>query len=505
MKILLLNPSYKIQIDKYHERYFVRSGSRWPFSLEKKINEKPPYIPYPFYLGYTSSLLIEKGYNVSALDGVALDLNEYQLLERILSKNADILLMETTTLTFHYDIKLANEIKKTNRDTIIVMAGTHVSAFPFESIKFDCIDYIISGEYEIAFTELVERINNAKPLNNLNGVSYRKNGNVVYGGYSDLIFPLDLLPPPNRKIFPDNEFPDINVYWDGFCQYKPAIQIHASRGCPFRCYFCLWNQIMYRNGKYRTFSLERIISEIEYIIKEFHPKEIYFDDDDFTVRKDYVINICNEIIKRKIKIKWSCMGNIMNLDDEMIDYMKKAGCIGIKFGVESANKDILKNLGKPMELDKVKYRVDLLNKNGIKTHATFTFGLLDETKESMLQTLSFAKKLDTDTVQFSISTPYPSTRFFNMLSEKGYLKYSTYEDFNGGCKAVVKYPNLDSVEIENFFRTVYKKWLIAKLTNFKWVFRWLKKLFNTIIVVGGESRVFLLKTISRVLSHWLIK
>ncbi len=505
MRILLANPSYKIKIDDKNEKYFVRAGSRWPFSLVKKISEKPPYIPYPFFIGYTAALLKKQKHKVLILDAVALDLNEKEFIERLISKQPDVMLIETTTPTFNYDLSLVKKIKSINKNIIIVFVGTHASVFPKEVLKTGYIDYVICGEYELVFNELVDKINKGLSLDGIKGLWYIKNGSIIEGGHSDLIYPLDLLLPPDRGVFPDDEEPNINIYWDGFCQYKPAIQMHGSRGCPFRCYFCLWNQVMYNNGKYRTFSVERIVNEIEEVVKKYCPKELYFDDDDFTVRKDYVIKICNEIINRKIKIKWSCMGNIMNIDEEMIEIMYKAGCIGIKFGVESANNKILKQLGKPINLKKVIQNVKLLNKYGIKTHATFIFGLLEETKETMQQTLNLAKILDVDSIQFSICVPYPGTKFFSLLHNKGYIKSTNFEDFDGSNKCIFNYPELGNDEIEDFFCNAFNTWIKHKLLSINWVLRQIKRSFKILLFGNKESRQSLFVIIKRVVERWLLK
>lgn len=475
------------------------------FLTRKKIDEKPLYVPYPFFLGYTASLLRKQGYNVFALDGVAIDIHEDEFIERTLAKCPDIILMETTTPSFYYDINLAMKIKKIDKNILIVMSGTHATVFPEEALKSGYVDYVISGEYEITFAKLIEKLSKNLPLDDIKGISYRKNGNIILGGHSELIYPLDLLPIPDREIFPDDESPNINIYWDSFCQYRPAIQMHASRGCPFRCYFCLWNQVMYKNGRYRTFSLKRIVDEIETVIKKFRPEEIYFDDDDFTVQKDYVINLCKEIVKKGIKFKWSCMGNIMNLDEEMIYEMKKAGCIGIKFGIESANKEILKTLGKPMNLKKAKYNVYLLNKAGIKTHAAFTFGLLKETKESMKETLAFSKNLDTDSVQFSITVPFPGTKFFDILKEQQLLNNLNLQDFNGSHKCVFRYPSLTDNDIETFFKNAYNEWIKHKLLKVNWIFRQAKRILKILLVGNTVSRKYLFKVIHRTMTYWLKK
>lgn len=504
MNILLFNPSLKIRISKNKERYFVRAGSRWPFSTEKYIYEKPLYVPFPFYLGYAASILSSVGIKVKVLDAVALDLTQQQMIEKIKSKFPDVIVLETTDISFEYDIQLVRKLKQIFKNLKVVFTGTYATAFAYEIIsKYNEIDFVIAGEYEIALKDLILNLGRLKFLEEYKGIYWRNNNQIFGRDFTEIIDPLDQLPPPARNLFPDDESPNINIYKDAFCSYFPSIQLHLSRGCPYRCYFCLWNQIMYRNKQYRTFSIERAIGEIEDVILKFKPKELYFDDDDFTVDRNYVISICKEIIKRKLNIKWSCMGNAMHLDEEVIFWMAKSGCIGIKFGVESGDKELTKTIGKPMDLDKVRYVVNLLTKYGIKTHATFSFGLLGETKLSMYNTLRYAIELPTDTVQFSICTPYPKTKFFKILEKKGYIKDFNLNKLDGSCRCVYEYPNISSKYIESFFKSVYKRWLIKKLLTPLWVIRWIKRIVKIILFGGKESRKVLFKVLYKVFTKWI--
>ena len=141
---------------------------------------------------------------------------------------------------------------------------------------------------------------------------------------------------------------------------------------------------------------DTVADEIEELIRRYGPNEIYFDDDDFTINKKQVIRICREIKNRGIKIKWSCMGDAINPDNEMIDEMASSGCIGMKFGVESGSPRVLEHLGKPVNLEHVRDICKLLAKHRIKSHATFSFGLSGESAESMKETLEYAKSLDVE-------------------------------------------------------------------------------------------------------------
>ena len=494
MKIFLANPTYRFDIGGGKEKYFVRAGSRWPFSTVKKVKEKPEYIPFPFFLAYTAAVLQKKGYQVIVDDGVAVNETEEQLLNKVKKEKPQILLFEITTPTVDYDLDLVKKIKRNSPKTIICLAGTHASVFPGEILKKSpAVDYIFLGEYELTFADFVGNLSKKKSLKNLNGIAFRNNRQIIIND-SKAIDPLDNLPFPARDLFPSNDNPNPSLYWDGFCQYKPSVQMHASRGCPFRCNFCLWNQVIYKNGKYRFFSAQRVVDEMEDVVGRFSAKEIYFDDDTFTADKKQVLRICNEINKRDLRVYWSAMGDAMITDEEMVKAMAKAGCIGIKFGVESGSKEILKKIGKPIDFEKVKKFASWCAGSKIKTHATFTFGLTGETKESMNQTLDFAKGLDVDSVQFSLTTPFPGTRYFNQLKKENRLVSQNWKDFDGSSLSVVRLGNISQSYLAEFCRKASGRWLMAKIKNPAWIIR---QVSNFKRQLEGQNINFVFKRLKR--------
>lgn len=483
MKILLANPPCRIDLGNGKERFFVRAGSRWPFSVIKKKDKKKDYFPFPFYLAYTAALLERGGHGVFVIDAIPLNMTKEEFIRKTIEISPDIILFETSTPTFNYDIELINELKNLKK-SIIVLTGPHVTTFPKESLnKCKNIDYIFIKEYELNFNEFVNCISKGKKIDNVKGIAFRQNGKIFVKD-TDLT-QLDKLPLPARHLFPMNEFSNVDLYRETISQLKPAIQMHASRGCPFRCNFCLWNQVMYNNGKYRTFPIEHIFKEIENAVKEYKIKEVYFDDDTFTGSKKFVLAFCDEMKKRKLNIKWSIMGDAMITDDEMINAMADAGCIGMKFGVESGNKGVLKRIGKPVNLNKIKRVAALCAKRGVRTHASFTLGLSGETRESMEQTVKFACELDVDSVQFSITTPFPGTRYYEELDKKGLLLTKDWDFYDGGSSSVIKNPDLSPEEIEEIFKKIIGKRLRYKLKNLKWVWRQIKNL-NMLRVAYGN-------------------
>ena len=465
MKVLLANPPCRIDLGKGQEKFFVRAGSRWPFSVTKKKEDKADYLPFPFYLAYSAALLKNKGFSVLVDDALTLNKTQEEFLNDIVKSAPDIILYETSTPTIKHDLVLAQELKKIMPKLIIVLAGPHITTFPKETLK-ECaaIDYGIIQEYELALAELVEKLSKREDVSNISGLVWRDKEEVKVNP-AMLIDPLDQLPMPARELF------SLDYYWDGFCQHKPAIQMHATRGCPFRCNFCLWNQVVYNNGKYRMFSVKRVIDEMEECIKKYGAQEIYFDDDTFTANKKFVLDFCRELKNRGLKIHWSCMGDAMVTDEEMVEAMASAGCVGMKFGVESGDPEVLKKIEKPVDLNKIKRVASLLAKRHIKTHATFTFGLSGETKESMQRTIDFAKELDVDSVQFSINTPFPGTRYYAEAKEKGLLLTENWQDFDGSSKSVVRFEGLNTEDVASLHCRASGIWFRHKIKDPRWLFR----------------------------------
>jgi len=484
MKIILTNPLFKHKINKNLERYYIRSGSRWPHSGIKRRGTLPHYLPFPFSLAYAAGLLISEGFEVKVIDAIALDIGEDDFVDMLRSINPALVLFETTTPTIENDLILARKIKdKVKAET--ALCGAHATVFSRELFpSCQAIDYILRNEYEYTLLELVEHLRDGKRPQHIKGITYKEGQKVIFNEDAPLIDPLDTLPFPARELFPMNEKPNPAVYWDGFCQYRPAIQMHASRGCPYRCYFCLWNQIMYRCGKYRMFSPTRVVDEIEDAIKNYNAKEIYFDDDDFTISKRHVKDICNEIRKRGLKIKWSCMGDAINLNEEVLKTMAESGCVGLKFGVESGSLKIVNTIGKPVNLTRVKEVAKLCAKYGIKSHATFSIGLLGDDRDSINETINYAKDLDVDTIQVSICTPYPGTEFFRRARELNLIRTTDWEKYDGKVSEVLEPQNLSWQEIEELKTKFLKDWSFNKITTPSWVIRQIKYLLRWIKGIG---------------------
>ncbi|MDP8253404.1 MAG: radical SAM protein [Candidatus Kaelpia aquatica] len=472
MKVLLLNPLVKYDIDSKYEKYYIRSGSRWPHSGVKKKNTLAHYLPFPFFLGYSAALLNRDGFKVHIVDAVAADIGEEDLLDIIKKVKPDLVFYEPTILTSQYDIRFAYKIKSVYGDMCIALGGSYATVFAKGIIEDNqAVDFILKGEYEFSLLNVARHLRDNVEIKS--GIIYSKEGEIIDSGESILIDDLDRLPYPERDLFPLNEKPNPGIYWDGFCQNYPAYQLQASRGCPYRCYFCLFNQVMYNSGKYRTFSPQIVVEEMEMIKRRYKAKEIYFDDDDFTIDRRFVLDLCSEIKNRKLELKWSCMADAINIDEELIKTMADGGCIGIKFGVESGSEKIVKEIGKPIDLKRVIKVINICAKYGIKTHATFIFGLLNEGREDLRVSAAYIHNLKADSIQISIAVPYPGTRFYVMAQEDKSLKFNSYDGKGAVYREGINLSKLRSKTILIWF---LKKWLspFLVLRNMNIFFRTLR-------------------------------
>jgi len=203
-------------------------------------------------------------------------------------------------------------------------------------------------------------------------------------------------------------------------------------------------------------SPQSIVNEISMLQKRYGIKEIGFYDDTFASAPARVRAFCELLLANKIRITWTCMSRINYADPVTLKAMAQAGCHMICYGVESANIEILKNIRKGINLDRVKPVVEMTQQAGIRTRLSFMYGNPGETMETMKETLSFALKMQPDLVQFNVTTPYPGTEMFKWADANGLLltkDWSKYDFYN----VVMHLPSLTAKEIHTFYRDSYRR------------------------------------------------
>ena len=356
-------------------------------------------------------------------------------------------------------LKVADLCKEYNPDMPVVMGGAHPTVSPEQSISYDAIDFIVRGEGEKSFLQLVKAIDARQEprtptgegdLSQINGISYlpvparqtvRENfakqsrprseesrngipseesgGEIIHNLPSEFIKDLDSVPFPARDLLMN-----IQNYTseDMGC-------ILTSRGCPFKCTYCYhpWK------GKLHFRSIDNVVEEIKQVMKDYGTRQFAIKDDTFTVKRSHVMEFCERLIKEKIDINWDCTTRVDRIDEELLKLMIKAGCNVIKVGVETGSQRILDETKKGITFEQVREAARLFNKHGIFWSAYFMIGLPMETEEDIIKTYEFMKEINPFYAGLGVYEAFKQTELFDVGVEMGLL-----------------YPE---VEIEHFYRT----------------------------------------------------
>ena len=431
MKILLLNPPYKFKISR---------ASRWP------EHTKSGTLYYPIWLAYAAGVLLKKGHKVVLLDAIAKGLGFEETLIKINEFKPDLLIIESTTPTIYRDVQFIDEVKKRLPQTKILLTGTHPSALPDQTFAMsNSIDFIARHEYDYTVMDLVNVIENKKDLRKVLGLSYKEYGTVYHNPNRPLIESLDDLPFVS-KVY--KKFLNVKDYRYALARH-PMIQIMSSRGCPNMCTFCNLPQT-FMGRAFRARSPENFVDELEWITKNMPEiKEIFIEDDTFTVDKERVLRICDLIGKRNLNIVWSINARA-DIPFEVLKRMKETGCRMLIVGYESGSDEILKNIKKGLTTKLAERFTKNAKRAGLKIFGCFMIGLPGETKDTIKQTFQFAKKLNPDMVFFQQAVPFPGTEFYEWAKKNGYLvteDYIKWLDKNGRLDFLISYPELSNKEI----------------------------------------------------------
>jgi anaerobic magnesium-protoporphyrin IX monomethyl ester cyclase len=407
MKVLFLHPPWP------GSGFGLRSQNRWPRKRGDKTNR------YPILLCYTATLLQSKGYDVKYIDSVIQDYDLDKTFEEVGKFKPDVVFIETSTPTYDYDVAFVSKLKE-KFSVKVLMAGTHVTKFAKKCIEESKVDVVIKGEQDYTTLKVVDSL---KDLKNVNSICYRDGDKVVDNVGHNMVENLDELPFPDRNLIPHE------WYVEGHARKLPFTFVMGARGCPNQCSFCLWPHVYY-NHRVRVRSAKNIVDELEWLVKEYGMKEVFFDEGTFNISKKRVMEVCNEIINRGVKIVWSCSGRVDCADIEMFRTMKKAGCKLICYGVESANQRTLDKTKKAISVGQTRRAVKLTKDAGIIAHVNLMVGFPWETKNEMENTIDFGLKLDADTVQYSLVFPHPGSEMFDQAIKEGWFYPEALEDYS---------------------------------------------------------------------------
>jgi radical SAM superfamily enzyme YgiQ (UPF0313 family) len=301
-----------------------------------------------------------------------------------------------TSYTFNFSVakKIVEEIKRIEPKTVTVLGGVHASALPEEILEdTPALDVIVVGEGELTFLELCRKILDGETVEDIKGLTLRKNGKVVVNPPRELIENLDDLPLPNREMLPFEKY--------------PVASVQTSRGCPYNCIFCNINRFYGRRIRLRD--PRKVAEECSLLVGKYKRDRIYFFGDAFTIKPDWVEELCDEILRRRLKFVWGCETRVDNVSLPLLRKMKRAGCSEIQYGIDYGDEKILKNLGKGFSLGEVSDAVAWTKKAELFVGAFFIFNVPGEDEGTMENTFNLIQRVPVDAVEVNLLTPYPGT------------------------------------------------------------------------------------------------
>jgi hopanoid biosynthesis associated radical SAM protein HpnJ len=445
LKTLFLNPPS-------FENFDGGAGSRWPATREIESYWYPVWLAYPAGMLEGSRLLDAPPHHISAEETIRIA-QEYELL-----------VLFTSTPGFQGDLNIARAIKDSNPKIKIAFVGPHVSVQPDRSLKEGpFIDIVCRKEFDYSIVEYAQ----GKPVEDILGISYRKNGGVVHN--------------PDRPTIPEGELDklphvtdvyrrdlDVRRYNVPFLLH-PFVSLYTTRGCPAQCTFCLWPQTL-SGHPWRRRSTDDVAREMAKA-KEYWPyvKEFFFDDDTFNIQKARTVELCAKL--KPLGLTWSCTSRVTT-DYETLKAMKEAGCRLLIVGYESGDQQILKNIKKGATIERARQFTKDCHKLGLVVHGDFILGLPGETRETIKNTIKFAKELDVETIQVSVAHAYPGTELHEYALKNGFMTAETKMVDDAGHQMVqIEYPGLPAAEVLESVHRFYDEYYFRP----KAAFRILKK------------------------------
>ena len=375
-------------------------------------------------------------------------------LEQVLpvAKGYDLVVMHSSSPSFPGDVKVAEALKEANPDLLVGFVGAKVAVEPEGSLLASpSIDFVAREEYDFTVVEIAE----GRPFEEIDGLTYRdRRGALAHTPDRAVLEDMDRLPwvsPIYRR--------DLRVedYYNGYLKH-PYLSLYTGRGCRSQCTFCLWPQTV-GGHRYRTRSVGHVLGEMEYIRDNFpEVKEVFIDDDTFTDNRERAEEIAPGM--GSLGLEWSCNAKA-NVPYETLKVMRENGLRLLLVGFESGNQQILTNIKKGVKVERARQFAKDCRDLGITIHGTFIMGLPGETKETIQETIRFAKEINPKTLQVSIAAPYPGTALYRQAQEQGWLPTdeASLVDEHGVQSAVLSYPNLNRTEmfdsVDQFYRKFY--------------------------------------------------
>jgi anaerobic magnesium-protoporphyrin IX monomethyl ester cyclase len=420
MKVLLINPS------------------------QKKVYGKPmPLADPPLGILHIGAVLEMMGHECALIDIDADNCYGDRFCAEVKRFGPDIIGITATTAVINSAFETAGLCKGIFPNVPVIAGGIHPTIRPAETLENNSVDFVVIGEGEATIAALADAIEGGgNNFSLIDGIGFKKDGETVITKRRGLIEDIDSIPFPARHLLRN---PQMYVAPDSVL--PPTTAIMTSRGCFGKCTYCQSKYIFGTNTRFR--SVKNVIGEIEECIKKYGIREFHICDDNFAQNKKRTLEICNAIKNLKTKLAFSSFNGVRadSVDEEILGELKSIGFVNIGFGVESGNQRILERIKKGVKLDTIRSAFKMSKKAGLQVWGFFIIGLPGETKDTVRDTINFAKELDPDFAKFLILKPYPGSEVFDELTRDDLIFDHNYDYYGVYTRPVHRLPELTEHEM----------------------------------------------------------
>jgi radical SAM superfamily enzyme YgiQ (UPF0313 family) len=442
---LLLNPPYLAHYSRSQRSPAVtKSGTLY----------------YPIWLAYAAGLLEDNGFKVGLLDAPASGFSWRDVLRRAALFRPELIVLDSTTPSIESDLQIAGALKHALPAATVVMVGTHVSALPEETLRRSAsLDAVARGEYDETVLELATCLEQARDWQRIAGITYRAaGGRIVRNADRPLMPALDHLPFVSRVY--KTHLP-VERYFYAITQ-RPVVAIIGGRGCPYRCTFCVYPQVMHGHD-YRTRAVESLVDEMAYIRRALpQVREVFIEDDTFTLDAGRVEAFCRGLLGARVRLAWTCNARA-DMDTSLLPLMRRAGNRMLCVGFENADRGVLRGMHKGLAAETMLRFSAAARKAGVSVHGCFLIGGSGETADSAQRTLDLAKRLNPQTAQFYPLMVYPGTTAYQRAERDGLLLTHDFREWltpEGGHRSVLKNTVFPHSSLEQFCATARRRFYL---------------------------------------------
>ena len=396
MKITLVNPPYP-----------------------PSVHSHPPFIPLG--LAYLGAVAEKAGHEVTVIDCQAEKLTYDAFRTRLAAVPSDVVGATATTLLYKSAMRLIDIAKEVYPDCVTMLGGSHGTFWDENALnEYPSLDVVVRREGETTFIEFLGKLKTGDKFNDVLGITLRaKDGKIVRNADRPYVEDLDSLPFPAHHLMPLESLRRMG---------KILFPLMTSRGCVFWCDFCSTVRMFGRGYRWR--SAKNVVDEMELVHNNYGVDQVTFYDDAFSVNRQRVFQICEELHKRKLDLIWDCGTRVDMVDRELLKTMHDAGCIAVWMGVESGSEAILCKMNKSIKLDQTRTAFKTANDVGLMTIGNVVLGFPGETEQTAWETIKFVKQLNLDDVGFYVATPYPGTPMYEQVKANGWLRVTDFDKYD---------------------------------------------------------------------------